>query len=232
MGGVTTTVLTETHLHTAEVSICAVTSAKDIAEIYTRKDYGKIVVTDHYNPWTLDELSGTIKEKNDKWLNGYRILKESGQAHGIDVFLGMEITLDGTPEDFLIYGFDEEIFKEYDELYKLSLEELYTLATEWDMLVVQAHPFRDYKKFSLKPHDPRFLHGIEVFNGSKAQNNNDKARDFAIYNKKIKTAGSDFHFVDDAATAGIYIPEEIKTNKDFTAFLRTGEAELYRGGNQ
>jgi len=214
----------EMHLHTAEVSLCARVPAKEIPRAYAAHGYRCIVVTNHWNEYTLSQFPGSIKQKNEKWLEGYKTVRDEGEKFGIKVLLGMEITLPAGPEDFLIYGMTEEFLREYPRLYSESLATVYKTVDATQMLLIQAHPFRPY----LHVANPRYLHGVEVHNGNERhENNNEQALAFAQKHKLLQTSGSDFHLHEDVNRGGIRLPSEIGNSTQLAAFLRKGTHQLY-----
>lgn len=216
--------LTETHLHTKEISMCAVVSAKEIPAFYKEKGFSVLIVTDHYNKWTLENLSMDKNEQITLWLEGYRTVKRVGEKIGLQVLLGMELTLIGAPEDYLIYGIDEEFLYKYPEFSELSLNKVYDIAVKEGLLIYQAHPFREY----LKPAPLEFINGVEVYNGNpRHKSHNDKAVDYAKKNSLLKIAGSDFHQIEDLGRGGIYLPKNINDNKQLVSYLKSNKVKLF-----
>ena len=212
-------------MHTAEISTCAGVPAKEIPRLYAEAGYRYIVVTDHWNEYTLSQFPGNTKQKNEKWLDGYKMVREGGEKLGLTVLLGVELTVPSGPEDFLLYGFTEAFMREYPRLHRENLATVYQAADKAGLLVVQAHPFRPH----LKPADPRFLHGAEVFNGNpRHENNNDKALAFAQKHGLVQTAGSDFHQYEDIDRGGAFLPAGITDSTQLAECLRKGDYQLYQ----
>ena len=191
----------ETHLHTSEVSPCGMVDARTAVRQYAGAGYGGIIVTDHFGSYSLDLFAGTPKEKAEQFFRGYRLAKEEGEQCGIAVLFGAEISLEEGPEDYLLYGI-----------------------TPAFILVVQAHPFREY----CRPGDPAFLDGAEVFNGNPRHNSrNHLAAAFAEVNGlAVRTSGSDYHQLEDLARGGIVFDCPIHTEQDFAQALLRGEGVL------
>ena len=79
----------------------------------------------------------------------------------------------------------------------------------------QTHPFRT----GVLNGNPEFMHGAESFNGHYHHaNHNDLARAFCTENRLIGLSGTDFHHVDQPITAGIYLPEDIKTERQLADY--------------
>ena len=85
-----------------------------------------------------------------------------GLSLGLNVILGLEIRFIDGPEDYLIYGVNEEFLIENPELYNLNLMEFRNMVKDKGMLIYQAHPFRP----GLVVQEPKLLDGIEVYNGN------------------------------------------------------------------
>ena len=219
--------LTELHLHTEESSVCSRIPAKEMLEAYQKKGYSTIVITDHCSKRNLDRL-GEIswKEKIDFMYHGFDIAKQYGNKLGINILLGVEITLKITNSDYLAYGIDKEFLYEHENLYDYTLKELYQACKERGYLLVQAHPFRD--NIQLAPLD--LIDGIEVFNGCQDEvSRNDKALEYGNSTNKILTSGSDFHMLDDLAQGGIITDIEIKDIKQLVEILKNRDYKIKQG---
>ena len=212
-------ILTEPHLHTSIGSSCGKVPPAEIPWLYKDAGYGAIVVTDHYYIKTLTTYSKSV----DAWLEGYRGVLQEGKKAGVKVFLGMELRLNDAVEDFLVFGFDEAFIKKNEKIYLLSLQEVFGFLDSHGFLIYQSHPFRE----DIIVQDPRFLHGVEVFNGKlRQENNNDKALAFAEKHSLLRIAGSDFHRYEDTGSGGIYIDEGVETEKELAEYLKNHHVKL------
>lgn len=216
-------ILCETHCHTKEVSLCANVPAREIPALYKTAGYGAVIVTDHYNYWTLAELGGERKLQIERWLTGWRIVKEEGERIGLKIFLGMELALPGITADFLVYGFGEEFLLGNPGLAEESLDRAAELIHREGHLIFQAHPFRD----NMVCAPPELLDGVEVFNGNARHNSrNGQAAQYAASNGHIGIAGSDFHEYEDLGRGGIWLPDDIGDNNELTAYLTHHDVKL------
>ncbi len=216
--------LAETHCHTKEISLCANVPARDIPALYKQKGYGLIIVTDHYNRWTLEKLAARRKTQIKRWLDGYRLVHRAGEQAGIRVLLGMELALTRGPEDFLIYGIDEEFLFRYPKLVDGTLEDAHRITQREGLLLYQAHPCRSH----LTAAPARLLDGAEVHNGNpRHDSHNDCAQAFAARNGLKRIAGSDFHEPEDVDRGGIWVPEGVEDNQSLLSFLKENDVELY-----
>ncbi len=182
----------EMHFHTSETSPCGEVKGKDGAELYKKAGYDGVVVTDHFFKNTLgtrDESKYTWEEAVDKFLVGYYAAKEA-ETENFKVILGMEIRFTDAGNDFLVYGVTEEFLKENPWIHCENLEYFYNICDKYNLLIAQAHPFREKCYFA----QAEFLHGIEVFNGNPDHDSRNILAEKAaeIYNL-IEFKGSDFH---------------------------------------
>ena len=216
---------TELHLHTKESSLCSKVPAMEMIEMYKNKGYSTIVVTDHCK--SKLELLGDItwKEKINHMCKGFEVAKKYGNEIGMNILLGVEITLKITNSDYLVYGIDKNFLYENENIYEYSLEKLYKICNKKGYLLVQAHPFRD--NIQLAPLE--YIDGIEVFNGCHDEiSRNDKALEYGNSTNKILTSGSDFHHFNDLAKGGIITDIEIKDIKQLVEVLNSRKFELNR----
>ena len=220
------TILIDTHVHTSEVSSCGKVSAKDMVNYYKKAGYDGVIITDHYYDGFFERLScDRWADKADCYLSGYRAALEEGNKIGLKVYLGMELRFEGSLEDYLIYGIDEEYIIENPELYKHSLESFKESIKGTDIFIVQAHPFRK----GLKVADPALLDGVEVMNGNpRHDSHNDLAFSFASKHGLMMTAGSDAHQPEDVGCCGIRVSKNISTSKELAQLMRESNSyELY-----
>ncbi|MBR3768354.1 MAG: PHP domain-containing protein [Clostridia bacterium] len=214
----------ELHCHTSDVSRCASSDAHEAIQFYKERGYDGIVITDHYSPQTF-LFHKAIKPYKyiDMYLKGYKKAKALA-GDDFTVLLGCEVRFFGTIDDFLIYGIDEDFLRSSGNLMALYLKKLFRLCDSKDLLLLEAHPFRELRF----RHNPKYLHGCEVFNGKDAGTSaGRKAREWA---KKcgfsVLTSGGDFHDKKKCVPGGIKTSEPIKTNADLLRILRSGSFTL------
>lgn len=209
----------DTHVHTNEVSRCGQVPAKNVVKIYLEAGYHGIVITDHYYDDYFENLGNLSWDKKiDFYLEGFKLASAMGEQLGLQVILGMEIRFTENANDYLVYGIDETFLKENKELYKLNLKTFADLISGRDILIVQAHPFRQ----KMIPASPKFLDGVEVYNGNpRHDSKNDMAYEFALKNQLIMLSGSDFHRVDDlSAAGGIITSNRISTSHELVKVIK------------
>lgn len=209
--------LYDCHVHTSEVSPCGKVPAQEMAQLYKEAGYSGIVVTDHYYDGYFNTLTGSWDKQVDAYLMGYRMAKAVGDEIGLDVLLGLELRFVGSPEDYLVYGVDEEFLRTYPRLYEYTLMSFYDLVEDMDILIIQAHPFRP----GLKVASPHLLHGVEVYNGNPRHNSrNDLALEYGERHRLIMTASSDAHQYGDIGRGGMYLSTPIQNGRELVQWLR------------
>ena len=207
----------DTHVHTAEVSSCGKVPAAEVARLYKQQNYDAIIITDHYYSGYFDSLfSVRWEDKVDAYLQGYRIAKAEGQKIGLKVLLGIEMRFDIHPNDYLIYGLDEEFLYKNPEMFRMTLPEFTAFKKGKGLAVFQAHPFR--ARMEIEKNE--YLDGIEVMNGNpRHDSNNCRAYKHALSNNLRMLSGSDFHQVPDLASGGLFMEEMPADSREFADYL-------------
>ena len=207
----------EMHFHTEESSPCGKIAAKKGVELYQKAGYDGIVVTDHFSKSVFGgPQERTWAEICESFLKGYRLAKQSVRDSEFQVLLGMEIRFPDDDNDFLVYGIDEEFPKQHPWIYMKELSDLFDISKGKNLIIVQAHPFRD--SCHLAPVE--FLHGIEVYNGNPRHNSrNELAKKAAKKHRLLETYGSDFHQMEDIARTYIELDKKPETEQELVALL-------------
>lgn len=218
--------LTELHAHTSEVSRCAHVDAAGVVDRYLSEGYTSLVISNHFNNYTLDRTGSDWKTRAEYYLNGWRCaVKHAGER--MHVLLGAEIRFPENLNDYLIFGLTEEYLLSHPYLYELNLRDFSELAHADGLLVIQAHPFRN--GMTVMP--PELLDGYEIFNGHVGHSSrNPITRDWCRMHGKIPTSGSDFHNADFYTDAGILTDEPITDMNRLCAVLRSGDYTLHCSG--
>ncbi|MBR4060363.1 MAG: PHP domain-containing protein [Lachnospiraceae bacterium] len=217
---------TETHLHTAEVSRCSKLRADEMVKCYHEAGYKTIIVTDHFSFRYMNSL-GDIpwEDKITIFFHGFYKAREAAKQFNMNVLMAAEITFPHINNDYLAYGVTKEFFVSCPNLFQEGLEAFYKKAKEHNVLVVQAHPYRDGKCFPT----PQYVDGIEVYNSNPRHNDyNEKAENFAGENNLYCLAGSDAHRLEDLALSGILTKIEIKSSNEFIEIIKSGQYELMK----
>ena len=219
--------LYETHMHTAEVSACAVSRAADQVRAYKRRGYAGVIVTDHFiNGNSVIPINLRWDRRMDLFVAGYEKAKKEGVKRGVDVFFGWEYTLDGS--DFLTYGLGPEFLYEHPDFDRLTIEQYSALIRSSGGYIAQAHPFRvaAYIKNQF-PAAPELLDGVEVHNASMPADVNEKALAFAKLHGLPMQSGSDSHNVELRFPAsGVALDQKAADIFDIIGAIKSGAAEL------
>lgn len=214
----------ELHCHTKGGSRqCGRTEPKEIVKLYKEQGYSGIVVTDHYSPLTFNLTHGYFNPKKfiDCYINPYYDMKQY-EDDGFSVMFGMELRHYATGNDYLIYGVDESWLKEQGNLLALWEKDMYSLMHKQGYLVYQAHPFRPY----ITRCNPKYIDGVEVYNGKTDRASNQKAYEWAKKNGKLMVSGSDFHVPKNLARGGIITKHKIQNNSDLLETLCSMDFEM------
>ena len=217
----------ELHAHTSECDLVAKLSGGELVRAYADQGYSGMVITDHYFSiffdWFREELEGkSHKEILDRWLRGYESARNEGEKIGFTVLPGAEVRIDGTINDYLVYGL------EIEDLYRLpllnrmnSIDEVLDILPE-RTCVVHAHPFRE----NMTVRDPGRFFGIEVHNGGTDPFRNQLAKVWAEHYGKAMTSGSDCHGPWAVGKGGIITENPIYTPTDLVQVLRGRNYQL------
>ena len=217
----------ELHAHTAECDRVAQHSGAEMVRLYADAGYSGMVITDHYfslfYEWFKDEFCPSDhKSIIDRYLRGYHSARNEAERIGFSLLCGAEVRFDNTPNDYLIYGLEE------DDLYTLpllnrlkNLRELLAVLPD-RAVVVQAHPFRD----NMTVVSPDLLFGVEAHNGRTSPFRNKMARDYAEHYGKVMTSGSDFHKMKDLARGGIATSRTMTCSAELVELLKSGDYSL------
>lgn len=204
--------LFDTHVHTKEVSPCGNVSAAETIRFYHKAGYSGLCITDHLKRgYTRGQEFQHWEDYVSYFLSGWRAAKEEGKQFGMDILLGAELCLDGSRNEYLLFGITEKFLYDHPELYAKSLPELREIADRNKILIFQAHPFRP----EMERATPSLLDGVEVVNGNPRHNShNELAFRFAEENKLLMCAGSDCHEIEDVARSGIRTQRRIRDLSD------------------
>ncbi len=213
----------ELHSHTKNTSRCSKLDAKELIEKCKNAGYSGVVITDHYSPMTfkLHELFSK-KMMLSRYLRGYKKAK-SLESEDFTVLLGVELRFFFTLNDYLIYGVDEKTLEDAPYMLFLYLKRASKYFRNNGCLFLQTHPFRRH----IRDVNPKFLDGVEIFNGKASAKVNEKAKKYAQkIGFNIRTSGSDSHNDSNIGLGGIITNEPIRNNDDLIRILRSGEFRI------
>ena len=219
----------ETHLHTFPVSQCARADSIESLAIYKEMGYDGVFITNHFldGNINLEIRNKSYEEQIEFYFSDYEKAKAVEKEIGIKVFCGVELTYKGT--DFLVYGLDKEWFLSHPEIMDMKKSYELTFFMEQGALVIQAHPYREADYIDHIRLFPRCVHGVEVINASRKDEENEMAAIFAKHYGLLEFAGSDNH--SGAAKkhfAGMESDTPIVDELDFVKRVKAGEMRTFR----
>ncbi|MBE6658996.1 MAG: histidinol phosphatase [Ruminococcaceae bacterium] len=220
--------LYETHLHTAPVSRCARATPEETVRYYKEIGYAGIFVTNHFIDGNIDvDRSLPYEERIRFYFSDYEKALAVGQALGISVFCGVEMTYGGT--DFLVYGLDREWYLAHPEIEGMPKSKLLPMLIDEGALVIHAHPFREASYIDHIRLYPRCVHGVERFNACRSEFENRLAGQYAENYGLIPFAGSDNHAASGLTTlGGMRTEKPIADEADFVRTVLAGGAEPFK----
>ena len=212
----------ETHMHTSEVSGCAVSSAAQQVAAYKKRGYTGIIVTDHFiNGYSSCPPNLPWDGQMKYMASGYAEAKKAGDAHGLDVFFGWEFTIMGA--DFLTYGLGLDFLLANPGLDNLGFEEYSALIRKNGGYLAQAHPYRNaYYIEHNYPVEPHLIDGVEVLNAVDSNAENKKALAFAKAHDLPMQAGTDSHKTSGYKYTGIKLREKAGSIHDIIEAIVSG----------
>ena len=176
----------------------------------------------------LPMKAGGVKKWGSKtrdFLLGYHRLKREGEKYGIRVYAGAELRFDGSPNDYLLYGFHDELLADPERVMSEGLEAFAPKYRADGALLIQAHPFRN----KCTPAPAELLDGVEVLNlNPRHDSRNDLALAYAEEHHLLMTAGSDCHRPGDEGTTGILAETLPEDSFGYADLIRSGKYTLIR----
>ena len=218
--------ITETHLHTSEVSFCGAIRSNEMIKIYKDAGYSTVCITDHFMSRFFESLVDIPwEDKVTAFMTGYYRAKKAGDDLGVNVIFAPEFHLKSSPNDYIVFGLEREFLNAHPELIHMTIEEFYPLARENGLFVVQAHPHRDGVCYPT----PDYVDALEAYNSNPRHNDfSDKTAELAKARNLPVTAGSDAHRPEDVARAGLISENEIKTSEELVELIKSGKAKIYK----
>lgn len=186
----------ELHAHTAPSTDSAKISPEWLIRRYKELGYDAIVLT---NKISYERVQYRGRNRTfEKFVTDFNQAKAIGDEIGIKVLMGMEVTVEESERDFLVYGVDLSIVNTTLDNINGTMENLHSIIAGESTVILQAHPFRDGEtRANLKDID-----GIEVFNMRLKKNSRvGTAAKYAYENDvNIIVCGSDAHSEEDHGT--------------------------------
>ena len=219
---------TELHCHTAEISHCSSESGAQVAEKFIAHGYTTLTVTNHFLSWIAQEIDGETWEQTlDRFYGAVDLVREAA-GDRLHVLTGLELRLDGDPNDYLVFGIERDALVDIPDIFKCGIDKAHEILNERGAIVIQAHPFR----FGLRLIHPEYVDGYEIANGHPGHHShNDLAEAWGrrfVNHHPILTTGTDVHHPDHIPNSGIMTDAPITTNAELLSVLRSGDFELIR----
>ena len=220
--------LYETHLHTSPVSKCAKASVRETLEFYKSFGYEGVFITNHFIDGNISADKGTsYEELIEYYFSDYEEGVRISEEIGISVFCGIETSHGGT--DFLVYGLDKAWYLAHPEIKDMTKSKQLQFFMENGALVIQAHPFREARYIDHIRLFPRCIQGVEVYNASRSDFENELARQYAKNYELIEFAGSDNHIAGRMQKfGGMQSETPIVDEKDFVCRVLNGEITMFK----
>lgn len=178
----------EMHAHTSPFSGCSDVTPEEMVKKYKDIGFDGVVITNHFVSWYRGRF-GTYEDMAKAYVDEFRKTKELGDAVGLKVIFGMEISME---LDHLVYGIDEDYPFVAIKYLDGEFEDFYKEQKDDTKVILHAHPFRGDADEDV----PEAVDGIEIFNlHGDANNRISIAADFARkHNYSIASCGTDFHY--------------------------------------
>ncbi len=217
----------ETHLHTYPVSGCARAGVREVLSSYKELGYDGVFLTNHFLDGNINiDRTKPYAEKLAFYFSDYEEALCIGAELGIKVFLGVEMSYDGT--DFLVYGLNPDWYFAHPEIMEMGVKEKLAFLIENGGYVVHAHPYRDSWYIDHIRLYPQSVQGVEVINANRTELENRMARLYAENYQLTMVAGTDNHLGGaQERFAGVMTPREITCEADYIEMIRAGEIELF-----
>lgn len=205
----------DTHIHTAEASLCATASGAEQARRYKEAGYDGIIITDHFfNGSSAITNYYDWYDRVRQYCKGYENAKEEGDKIGLKVFFGIEYTYFGA--DLLVYGVDKDWLYQNNNVMDISIYEFIDRVHSSGGIVVHAHPFRDADYIREIKLMPKWVDGVEVYNSGNYDNIfNERAKWYAEQFDLPVTAGTDNHHLTSEELSGVMSETPFETIQDY-----------------
>ncbi len=203
------------HVHTRGISHCCRIRAEQVIERAKEHDFDGLVLTNHYtqNYYTDESYHEWIERYIEEW----HLFRELGEAAGLRIFCGVEVTMEYEPRlHMLIYGCDEEFLRTHEKLCERSLSELSRICREAGCALVQAHPYRH----GATVQDTAYLDGLEInchpkYGSTHASEVEQEAKKAGL----ALLCGCDYHADTYRPLGGMLLPDDIETDRALAEYI-------------
>ncbi len=217
--------LVDMHAHTSGISLCCQMDASQIVKEAKKAGLDGIILTNHYQEAYTTQKG--IDDLVERYIAEYHHTKACGEAVGIQVFFGLEVTVNFDPRvHLLVYGITEDYLRQNPYLFAMSQKELYETVHRGGGVLVQGHPFRS----GCTVLDTDYLDGVEINCHPLYQNAYSvKLEEIAKGEGLMLTCGGDYHGDSPyRPRCGTYLPDDCKDIHDIKAYLETSKTAKLR----
>ena len=214
------------------VSKCGKVGVRDNLEFYKRHGYDGVFITNHFLDGNIN-ISPDVPydERIEFYCSDYEEAAELGKEIGIKVFFGVEMSYGGT--DFLVYGLDKAWYFSHPEIMEMNKSRELQYLMDNGALVIQAHPFREARYIDHIRLFPRQVHGVEVINGCRKEEENAIAKLYAAHYGLLEFAGTDNHEGKARAIlAGVSTEKPINSVEEFINAVMNKEINIFSYKNE
>lgn len=188
--------LIDLHCHTGAYSSCSSLTPETLVAAAREAGLDGVCLTEHDRLWPADQL------------------RRLGEAYGIVVLRGMEVTTE--LGHVLVYGLDAPPSGMW------SAAGLCAAVRAAGGIAVLAHPARAGQPFVPPAHRRRLFDTVETLNGSDGPEQNTAALGLLSGMPLPGIAGSDCHAPHEVGTAVTELPVRVRTEHDLVTALRLG----------
>ena len=215
------TVIFDSHTHTVNSDgrqtveeMCRAAAEKGVAgiTITDHADMNFYEARDHFN--RICKSVSEIQAEKEKY---------AGQ---LEVLCGVELHLNTSPNDYLLYNFNRAFLTAREDLFDLTPAAFYAYAKQHGVTVVQAHPLRD----GICVPTVDCADALEAFNPNpRHENHSALACELAKLYKLPISGGSDAHREEDVARGGVLTATPILSAADYVYLLKNGAVQPIEG---
>lgn len=217
----------ELHSHTSPATDSAKISPEWLIKRYKELGYDAIVLT---NKISYERVQYRGRNRTfEKFVTDYNEAKAIGDEIGINVLMGMEVTVAESERDFLVYGVELSTVNTALDNINGTMRELHAKIAGESTVILQAHPFRPGETRA----DLDDIDGIEVFNMRLGKNSKvGLTAQYAYENgAKIIVCGSDAHSEEDHGTVAMLSKTLPKDSYELARIIRSNDYLFEVEGN-
>lgn len=198
--------LIDTHIHTNKYSSCSSINPTQVVDKALKLGLSGIVLVEHYNVWTENEIEN---------------LGEATNVNKLLILRGQEVIC--SIGHLLVYGY-------YNKLKEnLSMEEILRNVHNVGGIVIVAHPFRNGANVVDDPAELRrkfaSVDGIEVFSANQSDVENNYGKKVWETLGLIGIAGSDAHSIEKVGRFLTLFENPIVDESDLIREIRAGRCK-------